>query len=487
MRSQSARALAISVVIAALIAGVAGGAGDPSPLFVATDTMTQARANATATMLPSGKILFAGGQDVSGTAQATVELYDPATGVFTFLGVMNTARKLHTAVLLDNGGVLLAGGIDNNGNLLNTAEIFSSSAQTFTLLPNTMSDSRASHTATKLNNGQVLITGGQDATVILNTAEIYDPVLEQFICVGGVSATPPLCNPSMNDSRTAHTATRLGDGSVLIVGGRDSAGNVTATSERFMPAPANNAGAGLFSASGSMSDARISHTAALLNDGTVLVAGGNDGLDVVPTAEIYNPTLGRFSLTGSSASSSTTMTTPRADHTATLLNDGRVLLAGGGDDFGNLLSSAEIYDPTSETFSALASQMNEARDLHTATLLASGLVLIAGGVPTGGSALASSEADLLAPTPGFFVPNGPMATARQFHTASTLFTGVTIVAGGQNAFGPLSSTESLRRRHLLTRAQPVNPAIVPYRHAVSRISKRGLHMQRSAPAVRRRG
>ena len=333
MRSQSARALAISVVIAALIAGGAGGAGgagEPSPLFVATNTMAQTRANGTATVLPSGKILFAGGQSLTGTAQSSAEIYDPATGVFTILvAVMTSARKSHTAVLLDNGNVLIAGGTDNNGNLLNTAEIFSPSAQTFTLLPNTMSDSRASHTATKLNNGQVLITGGQDATTILNTAEIYDPVLQQFICVGGVSATPPLCNPSMNDSRTAHTATRLGDGSVLLVGGRDNAGNVTGTSERFIPAPASNAGAGLFSASGSLSDVRISHTATLLNDGTVLVAGGNDGLDVVPTAEIYNPTLGRFSLTGSSASSSATMTTPRANHTATLLSDGQVTARRG--------------------------------------------------------------------------------------------------------------------------------------------------------------
>ncbi len=135
------------------------------------------------------------------------------------------------------------------------------------------------------------------------------------------------------------------------------------------------------------------------------------------------------------------MTTPRADHTATLLGDGTVALVGGVNNSGNPLSSAEIYDPESGTFSAVASQMSQARAFHTANLLASGLVLIAGGVPPGAGPFAVTEAELLAPTPGFFVPNGAMVTARQFHTASTIFTGSTIVAGGQNAFGPLASTE----------------------------------------------
>ena len=446
VRRREVRGLLICVAIAAFIGGVAGGAGEPSPLFVLTGTMTQARAYATATVLPNGKVVFAGGQDGTGVAQGTVEIYDPATGQFAFVGVMSTARKSHTAVLLNDGTVLIAGGIDGKGNVLNTAEIFDPTAGTLTLLPGTMSDNRASHAATLLDNGQVLISGGQDATSIVNTAEIYDPALGQFICVGGVSATPPLCNPSMTDSRMGHTATLLGDGSLLMVGGRDSTGAVTNSSERFTPADATNAGSGVFKPEGLMSDVRIGHTATLLNDGTVLIAGGNDGLDVVPTAEIYSPATGQFALTGSSVSGATIMTTPRADHTATLLSDGTVALVGGVDNSGNPLSSAEIYDPESGTFSAVASQMSQARAFHTANLLASGLVLIAGGVPPGAgpfaaSELAVSEAELLAPTPGFFVPNGAMATARQFHTASTLFTGSTIVAGGQNAFGPLASTE----------------------------------------------
>jgi len=434
------RWLLIGVAVAAFIGG-AGGAGEPSPLFVLTDTMTQARAYATATVLPNGKVVFAGGQDGTGVVQPTVEVYDPATAQFTFLGVMSTARKSHTAVLLNNGTVLIAGGIDSNGNFLNTAEIFNPNGGPLTPLTNTMSDSRASHAATLLDNGQVLISGGQDATSIVNTAEIYDPALEQFICVGGVSVSPPLCNASMSDSRMGHTATLLGDGSVLMVGGKDNAGAYIISADRFTPAVATNAGGGVFKFGGQMSDARFGHTATRLGDGTVLIAGGNDGFDVLPTAEIYNPATGQFALTGSSVSGATIMATPRENHTATLLSDGTVALVGGINNSGNPLASAEIYDPHSGTFSALASQMSQSRSFHTANLLASGLVLIAGGVPASTGALAVSEAELLAPTPGFFVPNGAMLTARQFHTASTLFTGSTIVAGGQNAFGPLASTE----------------------------------------------
>ncbi len=440
-RLRHLRPLAIAVSIAALIAGVAGGAGEPSPLFVATNAMAQARAHATATLLPNGKVFFAGGQDPNGVAQSGVEVYDPASGQFTFVGLMSSARRLHTATLMDNGNVLIAGGIDNKGNVLNSAEIFDPVSQTLTLLASAIHDSRASHSATMLDNGQVLIAGGQDATAIVNTAEIYDPTQAQFICVGGVSATPPLCSPSMNDSRMGHTATLLGDGSVLVVGGEDNSGLLTNSSERFMPADPTNAGSGVFKSGGLMSDVRFGHTAALLNDGTVLIAGGNDGFDVVPTAEIYNPTTSQFALTGSSGSGATIMTTPRANHTATLLSDGTVALVGGVDNSGNSLASADIYDPGNGTFSALATRMSQARAFHTANLLASGLVLIAGGVPQAGGPLAVNEAELLAPTPGFFVPNGAMVTARQFHTASTVYTGLTIVAGGQNALGPLASTE----------------------------------------------
>ena len=435
------RRLLIGVAIAAFIGGAAGGAGEPSPLFVVTGTMTAARAYGTATVLLNGKVVFAGGQDINGAAQASVEVYDPATGQFSpLVATMSTARKSHTAVLLNNGTVLIAGGIDGNGNILNTAEIFDPTAGTLTLLTNTMSDSRALHAATLLDNGQVLISGGQDATSIVNTAEIYDPALEQFICVGGVSATPPLCNPSMTDSRMGHTATLLGDGSVLMVGGKDNTGAYIISADRFTPAVATNAGAGVFKFGGQMSDARFGHTATRLGDGTVLIAGGNDGFDVPsdrrnlqsrdrPVRSDRQFGFGRDHHDDAAEES-------YGDPPEQRYGGAR----GRRRQFRQPALQRRDLRPESGTFSALASQMSQSRSFHTANLLASGLLLIAGGVPPIAFS-AVSEAELLAPTPGFFVPNGAMVTARQFHTASTLFTGSTIVAGGQNAFGPLASTE----------------------------------------------
>jgi len=311
------RTLAIVVAIGAVVAGAAGGAGEPSPLFVITNGATQGLANSTATVLSNGKVLITGG-DILGSAQATADIYDPATGVLAVVGTLTTPRTQHSSVLLNDGTVLITGGIDNNGNFLNTAEIYDPSTASFTCVgPSAippckaaMNDSRASHTMTALLNGQVMIAGGKDAAGnVLNTAEIYDPRAGTFFCAGGASGNPATCNPSMNDSRIQHTATLLKDGSVLLIGGKDNAGNIVSTAERFFPGVPANPAAGVFHPTGSMSDVRTNHAATLLNDGKVLVAGGFDGFDVLQAAEIYDPSSGTFSSTSSPDGAITTMTT----------------------------------------------------------------------------------------------------------------------------------------------------------------------------------
>lgn len=175
----------------------------------------------------------------------------------------------------------------------------------------------------------------------------------------------------------------------------------------------------------SMNFGRMGHTATLLSDGRVLLAGGNsvvgEGYQVLSSAELYDPTTGIFTLTKGE------MRTPRVHHTATLMHDGTVLIAGGGSP-GN---TAEIYDPATETFTAVTGGMYSARHGHTATLLNDGTVLIAGGRDDSDTDLSSAE--FYYPNDGQFSPTYyGMRYARYGHTATLLNDGTVLIAGGDN-------------------------------------------------------
>ena len=198
---------------------------------------------------------------------------------------------------------------------------------TFTLTGE-MSSARSLHTATLLGDGRVLVCGGADATFqALSTAEIYDPLTATF------SPTGP-----MGTARFAANATLLPDGRVLIVGGEDS-GNVSTTSvELFNPAT------GTFSLTGSLLVSRLNPTVTMLGNGLVLVAGGYEGTSTgtpLASAELYDPASGTFSLTGS-------MDVARRNHTATLLPDATVLVAGGYN--GTYVNAPEVYQPSTGLF-----------------------------------------------------------------------------------------------------------------------------------------
>jgi WD40 repeat protein len=351
--------------------------------FQTTGDMGTERAAHTATLLQNGEVLITGG--FNGTAVlATAELFDPTTGTFSPTGSMTTVRFSHTATLLADGKVLITGGSDNLAALsfhdLQPASLHAKgkahaadgSVSSYDLAtaelydPSTgtftatgsMSEVRTEHTATLLANGKVLVAGGTAD----NVAEIYDPAAGTFSTTGDLVV----------GGRWGCTATLLQDGTVLIAGGRDDE-NV------FDAYPLNNAElfnptAGNFTATGSMTQFRYDHTATLLNNGEVLLAGGLNGTPV-QDAELFDPTTGSFSQTGS-------MSTPRADQTATLLNDGTVLMAGSFSyNAPGGLSSAEIFDPTTSHFTPTGS-MQTGRFLHTATLLNGGMVLVTGGQST---------------------------------------------------------------------------------------------------------
>ena len=248
---------------------------------------------------------------------------------------------------------------------------------------------------------------------------------------------------SMGTSRRHATSTQLLNGKILIVGGVSTtgtdlscnAGSCTffASAELYDPAT------GTFTPTGNLtSGGRALHTATLLGNGKVLIAGGfTPALGSFPSAELYDPATGTFTATGF-------MAFRRSQHTSTLLNNGKVLIAAGfgkvaSDEFSpeTSLTSAEEYDPTLGAFSPTAGNLGQDRNTHTATPLLNGRVLIVGGYGSGG-ALASTE--LYDPVTRTFSATGPLGQGRGSHRATLLANGTVLVTGG-NSNGVLSSAE----------------------------------------------
>ena len=351
--------------------------------FTATGNLAVARGLHTATLLSNNKVLVAYGSNSSKYRIATgyvglssIEVYDSGTGTFNeIVGDSGNGIYGHTATLLPNRKVLLAGGFVNSvwdysgiSGSYNGATLYDSATGVFSGTGN-MTANRGDHTATLLANDKVLIAGGADQDpngTGLASAELYDPSTGTFTQTG-----------NMDVGRFLHTATLLQNGRVLIVGGAlTSASEPVATAEIYDPAT------GIFTMTGAMAIAREQHTASLLTDGRVLVVGGTTStgtgdLQPTATAEVYDPSTGSFSVTGSMAEA-------RTLHTATLLPSGKVLIAGGGDEN----STAEVYDPATGSFS-ITGGMEIGRSGHTATLLPNGSVLVAGGGIFAG--LASAE------------------------------------------------------------------------------------------------
>ena len=335
---------------------------DPAPgVFTATGSMGTARARATATLLPDGKILVAGGTGTAGTTYASAERYDPASGAFTPTGTMAYGRDQHTATLLPDGKILIAGGVSGLNYPL-AAELYDPANGTFTST-GSLGTARKAPTATLLPNGKVLIAGGANAGGALASAELYDPASGIFTPTG-----------SMSTPREFQTALLLPNGTVLVAGG-DNGSTELSSADIYDPAT------GIFTPTGSMTSPRSSATATLLPNGLVLVCGGWNGVADVASAECYDPTKGTFTATGS-------MTAARSQHQATLLPGGQVLVVGGTNASGTL-ASAERYDPTKGTFSP-AGSMLAARGFFSALLLPNGKILAVGGYD-GTTYLASAE------------------------------------------------------------------------------------------------
>jgi len=455
--------------------------------FSATGGLAAGRRRTTATLLADGRVLVAGGYDsATNHYLASAEIYDPFSGAFTSAANLNAARGFATATLLPSGKVLVAAGGTDHGDL-RTAELYDPAANTWTFT-GSLSATRDTASAALLPNGKVLIiSGAASPSTFVSTNEIYDPASGTF-SVAGVLVHP----------RSQAASVVVPGGQVLIIGGNTASGS-TASIERYDP------GSPTFTPSGSLQQLHYQNTAVNLPDGRVLFIdalselytpatgaftgpvysfafhqGGStstmlaDGRVLVvggvfsTNSAVTRSTVDLFSSQDGAFSKTTTTVAPRYYATATLLADGRVLVAGGIDYTATgfpLLASAELFDPATDTFHATGS-MSTTRDHATATLLPNGKVLIAGGEHL--SYTGTTSAELYDPVTGTFSATGSLNVGRYSATATLLRDGNVLVAGGSGGGGysveiydPASGTFNLAANHLATPRTMATATLLP--------------------------
>lgn len=367
---------AVTILLSFIITDHAQAARKPQSSWQFTqNSMSTPRREHGITMLEDGRILVVGGLNPSPSPSS--DTFTPSSNTWMPTGDLNTPRFwFGNVVPLRTGEVLIAGGTDATGyNDFNTSEVYSPTAGTWRNTQDTLNTARRNATLTVLPDGRVLIAGGRhglpDGSSFLASSEIYDPLADTWTNTTG---------NMMNVAREGHLAVLLKNGKVLIAGGEGPWRVAGKTAELFDPTTQ------MWSLTGSMSDGWLagSATLTLLADGRVLRTGGTDGQgNYYSTAEIYDQGSGTWTPVHS-------MTTARANHSATLLPNGRVLIAGGENLAGTLVTS-EVYDPILDTWT-LDVNLQDAlgRAGHRAIMLPSGRVLIAGGWTGSTSNLLSS-------------------------------------------------------------------------------------------------
>ncbi len=348
--------------------------------FQSTGSMTTARLNHAAVLLGDGTVLIAGGQSTSAAFApnlSSAEVYTPGTGTFHAVGNLSIPRSRFTATLLSNGTVLIAGGLNctNAGCVAaDTAEIYNPASQTFTPT-GSMTIGRYAHTATLLKDGRVLITGG----VCLGSPDCPNDGLNQTAEVYDSNSATFLPVASMETERCSHSATLLNNGKVLIAGGfQGSQGIFGCTSGTYLASaelfnPANNS----FVSVGDLPAPRALQSAVLLPKGPVVLIGraqdcNSAGCVVTAETDLYQPSKRTFRVTGDTIFN-------RSQQAAANICRNQVLVTGGINcNQGNCqaIVTSEIYSGTKFT---QAANMDTARFAFTATRLLDGSVLVAGG------------------------------------------------------------------------------------------------------------
>lgn len=431
-----------------------------------TGELASYRRDHSTTVLSNGDVLVVGGSQ-----NASAERYDALSGTWTGIADLEAARWGHRAVRLQDGTVLVVGGRQ-------TADIGGMTASAIIFQPDdgrwhgtsAMADAREAHALAALPTGDVLVTGGVGGgpgqQVRLASAELYRPVEPPAAPV--VDAISPTRGPTSGGTRVTITGARLAHATDVVFGETSAvAMQVVSDTQLVVESPPGSPGSvdvlvrngaglsnpvaagrftylrgvGLWSPTGSSLSGSAGQTATLLNTGKVLVTGGTPRADRQVAergqAELFDPMAGTWAYTGFRASD-------RTYHTATLLHNGKVLVAGGASDGEG--SSSELYDPSGigvypEIDGLLkvqrgynvttggwtpAASMASPRQHHTATLLPDGTVLVVGG-----DLLGTAERYDPVPEPvGSWLRATPPGVARYSHTATLLDDDRVLVVGG---------------------------------------------------------
>lgn len=461
---------------------------DPaSRSFTAAANMADSRTGHSATKLPDGRVLVVGG---GATSAQTCQIYDPSQNAWGNAPSLAVARQWHVAVLntlVDPAVVLVVGGTGNgsSGNDFRTPEVYEPIANTWTAyakIPTGIGAGANGGNALLLPDGGVLVsptwneslgdanrndsssyvftgTGwtswgvcndgliGQSA-LMLPDGQPYSMgsygdgsgcnfIKTQFIdrhlrvfspTMSAGSYCIPVSSLSLDDVRREANTVVTPGGWVLQAGGLQfyACGyNILDSVSVLRTSAMISADAGTLQGNG-----RLDAVAAPLWSGDVIVTGGNDGTASLATAEVVSGATG-------AVLRSLPLSAPRSQHTATLLRDGRVLVAGGVDDAGTPLATVDVLNPA-DGGTVLGLSLHHARAAHTATLLGDGRVLLIGGVSDGG---VTSTSELFDPATGQSVDTGPLTQRRSHHGAALLPDGTVVVAGGQIGSSVLRSAE----------------------------------------------
>jgi len=382
-RTGATASAAVALVVAFLggLAAEVPASAQVAGAFVATGSLVAPRSHATATLLANGEVLVAGGQDASGDALGSAEIYDPATGTWAPTAPMALPVADATATLLANGEVLVAGGLTGSaGSLVPTAgsQVYNPATGQWSLTAGQLQQATFGASAALLPSGEVLYAGGLPSTsttaTAVQTAELYNPSTGQWL----------LTSPMPSGVADAQVAP-LADGEVLVAGGETGpSGTVSNAAQVYVAA------SGAWTTVEPMLVGVAFASTSLLNNGEVLVAGGETTPQgaLTQATQVFNPST-------SSWQNENGLLVPSFGATATLLGSGEVLYAGGlSAPSGPPTAVAELYDPSNGSWSVTASLL-VAEGFGTATLLGNGDVLIAGGLSMAGP---TAEAELYVPT-----------------------------------------------------------------------------------------